>query len=127
MQQQSVRDALHVNEHSLAWRVCSQVVNYTQFAPTVAPIYLNLSATRDILVFSGDVDSCVAYPGTEYDVDQLGYPIKDEWHKWLDNGQIAGCVWRLLARQQGVWSWRDSLGVVAATSRATKLVVPCRS
>lgn len=76
MQQQSVRDALHVNSHSLAWRVCSQVVNYTYYAPTMAPIYLNLSSSLDILVFSGDVDSCVPYPGTETNVDDLGYTIK---------------------------------------------------
>lgn len=59
----------------MQWRVCSLVVNYTYYAPTMAPVYLNLSASNDILVFSGDVDSCVPYPGTEENMDLLGYPI----------------------------------------------------
>ena len=83
--------------------------SYTQYAPSVAPIYKALAPKLYIAVFSGDVDSCVPYPGTEANVDLLGYPVKvrrmlasmqaarltprctqTKWAQWKVDNQIAG-------------------------------------
>jgi hypothetical protein len=95
--QHAVRDALHVSPKAYAWDVCSIYVNYTQYAYSVRNIYLELKDQLDIvrtpkhnavrvlallrivllqMVFSGDVDSCVPYLGTEAAVDSLGLPVQ---------------------------------------------------
>lgn len=76
---------------------CSVYVNYTQYAPTVAPIYLALKDQIDILVYSGDVDSCVPYLGTEAAVDSLGWTVSLPYKRWFitdsaGRQQIAGYV-----------------------------------
>jgi hypothetical protein len=90
--QQSVRTALHVAPQSLVWQICSQVVQYKYFAPTVAPIYEELALDHRVLVYSGDVDSCVSFPGTEDAVEALGFPRLGgyDWTPWHVDGQIAG-------------------------------------
>jgi carboxypeptidase C (cathepsin A) len=93
----AVRAALHVAPDAHAWDVCSSWVNYTQYAPTVRPEYLALKDAIDILVYSGDVDSCVPFLGTQAGIDSLGWAVDTAWDRWWvtdDAGlpQIAGYV-----------------------------------
>ena len=79
-----VQTALHVAPQSQihAWDVCSSYVNYTQYAATVVPIYQTLKDKVDILVYSGDVDSCVPYLGTEAAVDSFGWEVDTPYIRW---------------------------------------------
>jgi hypothetical protein len=94
----AVQAALHVLPGTAAgaWDVCSQYLNYTQYASTMVPIYQALHGKLDILVYSGDVDSCVPMPGTQACVDSLGLTRNGaDWDRWFltDAGgaqQVAG-------------------------------------
>lgn len=35
-----------------------------------------------MLIYSGDVDACVPYWGTEEWTRELGYDVKSPWHAW---------------------------------------------
>lgn len=94
---QDVHAALHVVPQSLghAWDVCSDTVQYTQYRPTMTPYYLALKDTLRILVYSGDIDSCVPFAGTEAAVDGLNLTTAIPYSTWLVNDtmgtpQIAG-------------------------------------
>jgi hypothetical protein len=45
-----------------------------------------------VLVYSGDVDICVPWPGTDRAVAALNQTMSDEWHPWYEAGQVAGYV-----------------------------------
>jgi hypothetical protein len=98
LNQQVVKDAIHVSPDAYPdWDVCSSLVNYTEYAPTVRPIYLALKDQIDILVYSGDVDSCVPYLGTEAGIDSLGWEVNTSYTRWWITDsqnlpQIAGYV-----------------------------------
>lgn len=86
LNQRNVQDALHVIPGTAAglWDVCSSYLNYTQYASTVVPIYQALHGKVDILVYSGDVDSCVPQPGTQACVDSLGFTRHgSDWDRWF--------------------------------------------
>ncbi len=54
-----------------------------------------------VLVYSGDVDSCVPYLGTEACMDALGLPVVEPWRAWIVDGQVAGYVKVLGGRAGG--------------------------
>ena len=35
-----------------------------------------------MLIYSGDVDACVPYVGSEAWTTGLGFPVLDDWHQW---------------------------------------------
>jgi hypothetical protein len=47
------------------WDICSQVLNYTVYSSNMIPIYNQLVKKYRVLIYSGDVDSCVNYISTE--------------------------------------------------------------
>eukprot|EP00753_Platysulcus_tardus_P005489 PLAT13398.1.p1 GENE.PLAT13398.1~~PLAT13398.1.p1 ORF type:complete len:472 (+),score=185.70 PLAT13398.1:38-1417(+) len=80
----AVKKALHVSNHSLDWNICSQVLTYNQFAPTMNPYYEALLAHgKKVLVYSGDIDSCVNTLGTEACIATLNFDVKTAWKPWL--------------------------------------------
>ena len=118
MSDPTVLAALHVSSHSLAWEPCSSVVQYRQYAPTMIPVYQELIKTVRVLIYSGDVDSCVPYlyvlalnalgsvltvfyvyplcvcvvsvcSGTEKCVAQIGAPLQEAWRAW----NITDPIW----------------------------------
>jgi hypothetical protein len=105
--QDSVRAALHVSSSALPWDVCSAVVKYVQYAPTVAPIYEQLSPQMRVLVYSGDVDSCVPFVGTQSQVDLLGFPVipGKGWESWMVASQIAGFCRTYDVGPKGALAW----------------------
>lgn len=110
--QLAVREALHVAPQALGWQICSQVVQYKYFAPTVAPIYEALAPSHRVLVYSGDVDSCVPFPGTEDAVEALGFPRLPghEWEAWKVDGQIAGFLRAYDTGAAGAMAWTSVRG-----------------
>eukprot|EP00727_Mastigamoeba_balamuthi_P000551 m51a1_g10493 putative serine carboxypeptidase (469) ;mRNA; f:74889-76788 len=45
-----------------------------------------------ILVYSGDFDGAVPFPGTQMWISCLGRPVKSGWRTWHYDGQVAGGV-----------------------------------
>jgi carboxypeptidase C (cathepsin A) len=89
----AVREALHIPAYmdKEDWYVCSQVLDYTDNEPNMIPIYDELVKHIRVLVYSGDVDSCVNYLGTETAVLQIkAAGGKKAWHAWLVDDQVAG-------------------------------------
>ena len=80
LNQPSAQAAIHVTpEHSAGpWDVCSQYLNYTQYAPSVRDIYLALKGKIDILVYSG---KCMCGAGCVHIVIDL-LMLPGEW--WSD-------------------------------------------
>lgn len=60
------------------------------------PVYNDLVQSIRVLIYSGDVDTCVNYIGTERAARkiQAGGP-KSEWTAWFVNDQVAGYFLRL--------------------------------
>ena len=86
----SVQTALHVTAARVSnWAVCAGL-DYTKTRDTVIPLYPALVNKYRTLVFSGDGDNCVPYIGTQEWVRNLGFPVKQNWHPWLVNDQVAG-------------------------------------
>jgi carboxypeptidase C (cathepsin A) len=54
-----------------------------------------------VLVYSGDVDSCVPYLGTEACMDALNLPVVEPWRAWIVDEQVAGYVKVLGGRTGG--------------------------
>eukprot|EP01092_Planopodium_desertum_P011663 TRINITY_DN5356_c0_g1_i3.p1 TRINITY_DN5356_c0_g1~~TRINITY_DN5356_c0_g1_i3.p1 ORF type:complete len:338 (-),score=54.38 TRINITY_DN5356_c0_g1_i3:39-1052(-) len=95
LQRADVQAALHVRTQSTKyeWSACSSQLNYVQYAPTVLPIYEELYGKIRILVYSGDVDSCVNYLGTELALESLNFPLLQDWRAWIfEDDQVAGYV-----------------------------------
>eukprot|EP01089_Gocevia_fonbrunei_P016556 TRINITY_DN515_c0_g1_i2.p1 TRINITY_DN515_c0_g1~~TRINITY_DN515_c0_g1_i2.p1 ORF type:complete len:196 (-),score=50.78 TRINITY_DN515_c0_g1_i2:52-639(-) len=90
----ALQKAIHVAPQALKyeWQVCSSHLNYTDFATTVLPIYERLREHYRILVYSGDVDSCVPFIGTQTALDRLGLHVKEEWRAWFVEKQVAGYI-----------------------------------
>jgi carboxypeptidase C (cathepsin A) len=81
----------------LDWSVCSQILNYNQYLPTQIPFYKKIVPTGiQVLLYSGDVDSCVPYIGTERSVDAMNFTLTTPWHPWkvADSfgPQVAGYI-----------------------------------
>eukprot|EP01104_Vermistella_antarctica_P004151 TRINITY_DN14657_c0_g1_i1.p1 TRINITY_DN14657_c0_g1~~TRINITY_DN14657_c0_g1_i1.p1 ORF type:complete len:524 (-),score=79.05 TRINITY_DN14657_c0_g1_i1:84-1544(-) len=96
MTSSSLLSALNVSVNSFQWDVCSSHINYTQYAPSMFPYYHALidSGNYRFLIYSGDVDSCVPFPGTEECVRRLNLPLVRDFTPWTvdtQNGsQVAG-------------------------------------
>jgi len=43
-----------------------------------------------VLIYSGDHDLCIPYPGTEAWVKSIGYQVVDRWRPWYFGDQVAG-------------------------------------
>lgn len=72
----SVAEALHVTLDTVG-------MTYTKTATDLLPLYSTLIEKYPILIYSGDVDGCVPFVGTEKWTRDLGFPVVDDWHQWL--------------------------------------------
>ena len=87
-----VQTALHITAaNQTSWSTCAGI-DYHKTLGSALPMYPNLIKQYKVLVYSGDVDACVPYNGSEEWVRQLGYPVKEGWRPWLVNDQVAGYV-----------------------------------
>ena len=46
------------------------------------PLYAELAKQYRLVIYSGDVDGCVPYVGTEEWTSGLGFPVVEEWRGW---------------------------------------------
>jgi len=85
-----VREAIHVAsiEKTGGWRTCTQKIDYNAFVASLLPLYRTLIQTYRALIFSGDVDACVPYIGTEQWTSGLGFPVKEGWRPWTVSDQV---------------------------------------
>lgn len=70
-----VADALHVT-------LGTQGQTYTKTVTSLLPLYASLVEKHQILIYSGDVDGCVPFTGTENWTRALGFDVKNDWHQW---------------------------------------------
>ncbi|XP_028101415.1 serine carboxypeptidase 1-like [Camellia sinensis] len=87
----AVRKAIHVNQGSGSWSLCTNDLLYNGDAGSIIPYHKNLTAQGyRALIYSGDHDMCVPYTGSQAWIRSLGYKITDEWRPWMTNDQVAG-------------------------------------
>jgi serine carboxypeptidase-like clade I len=72
----SVAEALHVSLGTVG-------MMYNKTATDLLPLYSSLIDKYQMLIYSGDVDGCVPYVGTEKWTRGLGYTVTNDWHQWL--------------------------------------------
>mmetsp|Transcript_8114 Transcript_8114/g.13990 ORF Transcript_8114/g.13990 Transcript_8114/m.13990 type:complete len:427 (+) Transcript_8114:3-1283(+) len=81
----SVKKALNVDS-SIQWEICSSKLNYHDNVPSVVPIYAKLARSNKyrFLVYSGDADTVVPYPGTwKWINNKLALPMQGKrWQSW---------------------------------------------
>jgi len=85
----SVQQALHVKPGGQQ--------TYKKTATDLLPLYKQLVQKYRVLIYSGDVDACVPYYGTEEWTYSLGFAVTQAWHPWLATYQsghsgVAGYV-----------------------------------
>jgi len=85
----SVQEAIFVK--SVEWDICSQILNYTVNYNDMIPFYNQLVQQYRVLIYSGDVDSCVNYLGTERAAGLINATGEAEaWQAWMVDDQVAG-------------------------------------
>jgi len=72
----SVIEALHVKATNVGMK-------YQKTATDLLPLYKELVAQFQVLIYSGDTDGCVPYVGTENWTRNLGYNVTQDWHQWF--------------------------------------------
>jgi len=90
----AVQKAIHANI-SYQWTDCSSLVNYNYSDVEKSVIHLYdqfLQEGLQVLVYSGDVDAIVAYPGTRQWISLLQRPILESWRPYILNQQVAGYI-----------------------------------
>ncbi|XP_064599053.1 lysosomal protective protein-like [Liolophura sinensis] len=100
LQQEAVRQALHISPSSLPWTPCSTEVgsHYKNLYSTTKQFYHKvLDAGKRVLVYNGDVDMACNFLGDEWFVDSLNQPKPKERKAWYyiaadGTKQVAGFV-----------------------------------
>eukprot|EP00605_Chrysophyceae_sp_TOSAG23-4_P002177 GSChrysophyteH1.ASY1.ANO1.2407.1 assembled CDS len=99
-----------MNEHfesinakkSFCWGVCKRIPKLWQYNATrenlPRDLYPRLIGNMDVLIYNGDVDSCVPYTDNEAWTENMGYSVSQAWAPWAvtydvsderdDNGSI---------------------------------------
>ena len=75
LNQPSVMEALHVTKSHSGQ-------NYLRTFGDARPLYASLMNRYRILIYSGDVDACVPYVGSQQWTSGLGFPVVRDWHPW---------------------------------------------
>jgi len=71
----AVPAAIHVRAGTAGQR-------YTKTAGDLRPLYSRLIQKYRVLIYSGDVDACVPYWGSEEWTRNLGFKVVKDWHPW---------------------------------------------
>lgn len=106
---EAVQRALHVYEakpYWKQWQVCSNVNYFPNVANEPRDVYPGLVAAKlRIMIFNGDVDSCVPLPDNEGWTRNMGYPVKTPWHPWSIDHQVAGYATEYTTPSGGVFNF----------------------
>lgn len=71
----AVMEALHVLPNTPG-------MTYKKTASDLRPLYASLIQRHQILIYSGDIDGCVPYVGTEAWTRGLNFTVQQDWHQW---------------------------------------------
>lgn len=83
-----VQKALHVDPS-----MGDHTFNYDSTEKDLRPMYPKFVEKYRVMIYSGDVDACVPYSGTEMWTSNLGFHVSDAWRPWtLDGSRMAGYV-----------------------------------
>lgn len=115
LQQKSVQEAIHVSTD-----VPSFPFNYTSTIASLLPAYPGLIEKYQVLIYSGNVDACVPYIGTEEWTTGLGIPVKETWRPWTYSDATPG-VGTLVG---GYVTTFDSNGFTFLTVKGSGHMVP---
>lgn len=74
LNQADVQAALHVDH--------SGSQSYSRTAADLRDLYKSLAQKYRILIYSGSVDACVPYWGSEEWTRELGFPVTEDWKPW---------------------------------------------
>eukprot|EP00298_Acanthocystis_sp_HF-20_P002778 c13162_g1_i1.p1 GENE.c13162_g1_i1~~c13162_g1_i1.p1 ORF type:complete len:466 (-),score=161.56 c13162_g1_i1:115-1512(-) len=81
-----VQAALHVNSTLTG-------MNYNSNIGDLRPLYKSIFQQYRIVIYSGDVDGCVPYWGTEQWTRGIGFSVVKDWHPWTsESPEKAGKV-----------------------------------
>jgi len=89
-----VKQAIHASIH-YEWEDCSPRIKYyySDVEKSVLDLYEDFFQTDlRILVYSGDVDAIVPYPGTRQWIAELKRPILEKWRPYMVNHQVGGYI-----------------------------------
>jgi carboxypeptidase C (cathepsin A) len=93
----TVQHSIHVRA-GMKWDICSNKISYHTNAGSMIPIYKELLQNNvRVLIYSGDDDSVVPFPGSEYWTRNLmGLNPLNEWQQWTytnpEGTQVGGFV-----------------------------------
>ncbi|KAK7401107.1 hypothetical protein VNO78_12421 [Psophocarpus tetragonolobus] len=89
---ENVRKALHVREETKEeFLRCNRTMAYNKTQPNTEEYYRNLTkANLEALVFCGDLDMAIPHLGTQHWINSFNMTIRDKWHAWFVDGQVAG-------------------------------------
>ena len=84
-----VQKALHVDPNA-----GDHTFHYSSTEKDLRPKYPSFVERYRVMIYSGDVDACVPYSGTEFWTSNLGFHVSDDWRPWtLDGGsRMAGYI-----------------------------------
>ncbi|EDQ88901.1 uncharacterized protein MONBRDRAFT_37373 [Monosiga brevicollis MX1] len=77
--QDDVQKALHVSKQGQQ--------SYRRTAADLRDLYKTLAQKYRMLIYSGNVDACVPYWGSEEWTRQLGFPVKEAWRPWTSGSR----------------------------------------
>ncbi|KAF8780672.1 hypothetical protein HU200_001275 [Digitaria exilis] len=90
---EGVRAAIHAKSKSLigSWELYTARIDYTHETGTMVSYHKKFTALGyRALLYSGDHDLCIPFPGTEAWVRSIGYQVIDRWRPWYFGDQVAG-------------------------------------
>ncbi|RLM66341.1 serine carboxypeptidase 1-like [Panicum miliaceum] len=90
---EGVRAAIHAKSKSLigSWELYTARIDYTHNTGTMVSYHKKFTALGyRVLIYSGDHDLCIPFPGTEAWVRSIGYQVVERWRPWYFGDQVAG-------------------------------------
>eukprot|EP01006_Ploeotia_vitrea_P030048 TRINITY_DN62506_c0_g2_i1.p1 TRINITY_DN62506_c0_g2~~TRINITY_DN62506_c0_g2_i1.p1 ORF type:complete len:501 (+),score=39.90 TRINITY_DN62506_c0_g2_i1:29-1531(+) len=73
----------------------SQRYDYHSTLNSTFPLLRELASQYDIFIYSGDADTQVPYPGTEWELKSIGFPVTKPWRPWhlsSEGNPVAGYI-----------------------------------
>ncbi|XP_075731411.1 lysosomal protective protein [Rhipicephalus microplus] len=89
---EDVKVALHVENSTLEWDECSNVLQYSSQYRSMKNVVKELVDSQQLktLIYNGDVDMACNFLGDEWFVNTLGYKPKSTYKLWKHKDQVAG-------------------------------------
>ncbi|TVU13670.1 hypothetical protein EJB05_37090 [Eragrostis curvula] len=90
---EDVRSVIHAKPKSLigSWELYTARIDYYYDTGTMVSYHKKFTALGyRVLIYSGDHDLCIPFPGTEAWVKSMGYQVVDRWRPWYFSQQVAG-------------------------------------